>query len=105
MRERAGVWRGISCGGIAIGGGDRGESPDVGRPGDPVALSDEPRIFVYDAYPGGIGFSEPLFAMDRELRVRTRELIAAKRPVRVVFYGDSISEVKPGWNGSRHTCN
>ena len=62
--------------GIAIGGGDRGESPDASRPGEPVALSDEPRIFVYDAYPGGIGFSEPLFAMDRELRRRTRELVA-----------------------------
>jgi DEAD/DEAH box helicase domain-containing protein len=63
--------------GIAIGGGDRGESPDVARPGEPMALSDEPRIFVYDAYPGGIGFSEPLFAMDRELRLRTRQLVAA----------------------------
>jgi glycosyltransferase involved in cell wall biosynthesis len=63
--------------GIAIGGGDRGESPDVARPGEPMALSDEPRIFVYDAYPGGIGFSEPLFAMDLELRLRTRQLVAA----------------------------
>ena len=24
---------------------------------------DEPRIFIYDNYPGGIGFSEPLFGM------------------------------------------
>jgi lysophospholipase L1-like esterase len=30
---------------------------------------------------------------------RTRQLIAHKKPVRVVLYGDSISEVKPGWNG------
>lgn len=30
---------------------------------------------------------------------RTRRLIAEKKPVRVVAYGDSISEVKPGWNG------
>ena len=47
------------------------------------ALPDEPRIFIYDNYPGGIGFSEPLFAMhadllraharaDRRLRVRAR---------------------------------
>ena len=41
-----------------------------------MTLSDEPRIFVYDNYPGGIGFSEPLFGMDDELRQRTRELIA-----------------------------
>jgi DEAD/DEAH box helicase domain-containing protein len=42
------------------------------RPGDDY----EPQIFIYDNYPGGIGFSEPLFAMDDELRRRTRELIA-----------------------------
>jgi DEAD/DEAH box helicase domain-containing protein len=42
-----------------------------------VSLSDEPRIFIYDNYPGGIGFSEPLFMLDEELRRRTRDLIAA----------------------------
>lgn len=30
---------------------------------------------------------------------RTRRLIAEKKPIRVVVYGDSISEVKKGWNG------
>jgi len=34
------------------------------------------RIFVYDNYPGGIGFSEPLFRMHRELLDGTRRLIA-----------------------------
>ncbi len=34
---------------------------------------------------------------------RTRQLIADKKPVRVVIYGDSISEVKPGWNGGAKT--
>jgi DEAD/DEAH box helicase domain-containing protein len=34
-----------------------------------------PRIFIYDAYPGGIGFSEPLFSMHHDLLARTRELI------------------------------
>jgi DEAD/DEAH box helicase domain-containing protein len=34
-----------------------------------------PRIFIYDAYPGGIGFSEPLFSMHGDLLARTRELI------------------------------
>jgi lysophospholipase L1-like esterase len=33
----------------------------------------------------------------------TRQLIAEKKPVRVVLYGDSISEVKPGWNGGAKT--
>jgi DEAD/DEAH box helicase domain-containing protein len=62
--------------GISIGSGNEGDSPDLTRTGEPVTLSDEPRIFVYDNYPGGIGFSEPLFAMDDELRRRTRDLIA-----------------------------
>jgi DEAD/DEAH box helicase domain-containing protein len=37
---------------------------------------DTPRIFLYDAYPGGIGFSAPLFSMHHELLARTRALIA-----------------------------
>jgi DEAD/DEAH box helicase domain-containing protein len=35
-----------------------------------------PRLFIYDNYPGGIGFSEPLFRMHRELLEATRRLIA-----------------------------
>jgi len=38
--------------------------------------TDDPRIFVYDNYPGGIGFSEPLFRMHAELLEKTRRLIA-----------------------------
>ena len=34
--------------------------------------SASPRIFVYDNYPGGIGFSEPLFRMHHELLDGTR---------------------------------
>jgi DEAD/DEAH box helicase domain-containing protein len=34
-------------------------------------------VFVYDNYPGGIGFSEPLFGMHDELLSRTRALIAS----------------------------
>jgi len=33
-------------------------------------------IFIYDNYPGGIGFSEPLFRMHGELLERTHQLIA-----------------------------
>ena len=36
---------------------------------------DAPRVFIYDNYPGGIGFSEPLFLMHRLLLERTREMI------------------------------
>jgi DEAD/DEAH box helicase domain-containing protein len=52
---------------------------DVGlsiNAGDKQAEGDQPRVFVYDAFPGGIGFSEPLFAMHADLLSRTRELIA-----------------------------
>jgi len=35
-----------------------------------------PRIFIYDNYPGGIGFSEPLFRMSRELLDAARKLIS-----------------------------
>ena len=42
---------------------------------EPVDL-DETQIFIYDNYPGGIGFSRPLFEMHDELLTRTRQLIA-----------------------------
>ena len=37
----------------------------------------EPNLYLYDAYPGGIGFSEPLFHAYDLLLGRTRELIEA----------------------------
>jgi DEAD/DEAH box helicase domain-containing protein len=62
--------------GISIGGGDETE-PAVSSRHDPRPhVADEPRVFIYDNYPGGIGFSEPLFRMHGELLSRTRELIA-----------------------------
>jgi DEAD/DEAH box helicase domain-containing protein len=36
----------------------------------------EPNLYLFDAYPGGIGFSEPLFRVHELLVHRTRELIA-----------------------------
>lgn len=36
----------------------------------------DPRIFIYDNYPGGIGFSQPLFRLNHELLQATRRLIA-----------------------------
>ena len=63
--------------GISIGSGDQGDVAT--RPGtpQPAELADEPRVFVYDNYPGGIGFSEPLFSMHWDLLHRTRALIAS----------------------------
>jgi DEAD/DEAH box helicase domain-containing protein len=43
--------------------------------GDIGVSIDRETIFLYDNYPGGIGFSEPLFSMHDELLSRTRELI------------------------------
>ena len=62
--------------GISIGGGDGADDTDLTRTGQPVNLADEPRVFIYDNYPGGIGFSQPLFTIERDLLHRTRELIA-----------------------------
>jgi DEAD/DEAH box helicase domain-containing protein len=46
--------------------------------GDPTEMKEffEPNLYLYDAYPGGIGFSEPLYRMHDLLLRRTRELIA-----------------------------
>ena len=37
----------------------------------------EPNLYLFDAYPGGIGFSEPLYSTHDILMQRTRELIVA----------------------------
>jgi DEAD/DEAH box helicase domain-containing protein len=50
--------------GISIDGGEAEGHP-----------SGDQRIFVYDNYPGGIGFSNPLYQMHGELLAKTRALI------------------------------
>ena len=65
--------------GLSINAGDDSDAEGRAvRPGVQPwpATGDTPRIFLYDAYPGGIGFSEPLFSMHADLLTRTRELIA-----------------------------
>jgi DEAD/DEAH box helicase domain-containing protein len=59
--------------GLSIGAGDEGAVTDAGHVPDDL---DEPRIFLYDSYPGGIGFSEPLFGMHGALLAETRRLVA-----------------------------
>ena len=59
--------------GLSIGAGDEGAVTDAAHVPDDL---DEPRIFLYDSYPGGIGFSEPLFGMHDALLADTRRLIA-----------------------------
>src|SRR6185436_2740707 len=61
---------------------------------------EEPRIFLYDNYPGGIGFSEPLFGMHDALITETRTLIAACEcdhgcPTCVGPVGETGPEAKP----------
>jgi DEAD/DEAH box helicase domain-containing protein len=50
---------------------DIGISIDTGE-----EMGRTPRLFVYDNYPGGIGFSQPLFRMHQALLEGTRRLIA-----------------------------
>jgi DEAD/DEAH box helicase domain-containing protein len=72
--------------GTAIG--ERPPSPgseiewdDAASPQALAALAEkeffEPNLYLYDAYPGGIGFSEPLYRVHSTLLAKTRELIAA----------------------------
>ncbi len=68
---------GIEGAGAAGRSGGAGGSGGSGRAGGPGGAGTElPRIFIYDNYPGGIGFSQPLFRMHGELLEATRRLIA-----------------------------
>jgi DEAD/DEAH box helicase domain-containing protein len=63
--------------GLSVDGGAIDRSVRTGgAAGVPDALAAEPNIFIYDNYPGGIGFSRPLFDMHAQLLQRTSELIA-----------------------------
>ena len=68
--------------GTAIG--ERPPSPGLGLDWDEPAEFDsdereyfQPNLYIYDAYPGGIGFSEPLYDVADVLIARTRALIEA----------------------------
>jgi DEAD/DEAH box helicase domain-containing protein len=64
--------------GIAPGDDGWEAPPDLAetRAGGPEKEFFEPNLYLYDAYPGGIGFSEPLFRAHALLLAKTRELIA-----------------------------
>ncbi|MEW6322799.1 MAG: DEAD/DEAH box helicase [Acidobacteriota bacterium] len=59
--------------GLSIDNSGSGLSAETAQ--RPDAGLEAPRIFLYDAYPGGIGFSQPLFGMHHQLAARTRDLI------------------------------
>lgn len=56
--------------GLSVGTG-AGEGEEVGD----LEIASEPRIFIYDNYPGGIGLSAPLYKMHAALLSQTRALI------------------------------
>ena len=67
---------GISLSGFGVR--DSGFASNA-RPSTPeahIAGHDGVRVFIYDNYPGGIGFSAPLYEMHEELVAKTRQLIA-----------------------------
>jgi DEAD/DEAH box helicase domain-containing protein len=79
----------LMCDGRDLGTaiGERPPKPGVeGEAFVPVAMEDaihrtekeffEPNLYLFDAYPGGIGFSEPLYRAHELLLAQTRELIA-----------------------------
>jgi DEAD/DEAH box helicase domain-containing protein len=72
---------------LGIAAGERPASPGIAAEwqefttamSDPSEMKEffEPNLYLYDAYPGGIGFSEPLYCAHELLLRRTRELITA----------------------------
>src|SRR4029453_2837166 len=61
--------------GLSIDSESLERSRTGGTGGSPEALASEPNVFLYDNYPGGIGFSRPLYDMHGLLLERTAELI------------------------------
>jgi len=57
--------------GVSVETGLLEPGPDTKAP----VREQEPKIFIYDNYPGGIGFSAPLFDMHDDLIRATRQLI------------------------------
>jgi DEAD/DEAH box helicase domain-containing protein len=69
--------------GTTIGEGAPPEAGDTAWPAKPAAGGRatveeffKPTLYLYDAYPGGIGLSEPLYRIHDQLVQKTRELIA-----------------------------
>ncbi len=63
--------------GLSVDGGSLERTTRTGgRGGVPETLATDPNVFIYDNYPGGIGFSRPLYELHALLLERARELIA-----------------------------
>jgi len=60
------------------GSGGAGQPPQLDRgAGFIPAPREEPNVFIYDNYPGGIGLSEPLYRLHSRLLAESRALIGA----------------------------
>ena len=62
--------------GVSIDTGT-GEASVGGRPTAPATGDADAHVYLYDNYPGGIGFSAPLFRMHTPLLAQTQQLIAS----------------------------
>jgi DEAD/DEAH box helicase domain-containing protein len=62
--------------GISVDTGEQTDFASVRGPAPALTPGVSPRLFIYDSYPGGIGFSEPLYRLHRELLEGTQQLIA-----------------------------
>jgi DEAD/DEAH box helicase domain-containing protein len=67
---------GISISGFGIRDSGFASHAQQTNPESQIQSPDGVRVFIYDNYPGGIGFSAPLFQMHDELLANTRKLIA-----------------------------
>lgn len=61
--------------GVSIDSGGGEATPGTTPP--PLTGTADAHVFLYDAYPGGIGFSAPLFRMNDALLAKTTALIAS----------------------------
>lgn len=56
--------------------GDAWETlPDNVAPLGPPTIADDPAVFLYDRYPGGVGFSEQLFRLHDDLLRKAEQLV------------------------------
>jgi DEAD/DEAH box helicase domain-containing protein len=75
MCDRRDIGVSVDTDGSAVGAPEQPAAPDLASVVS--AHSVEPRVFIYDNYPGGIGFSAPLYEMQARLLDATRDLIAS----------------------------
>jgi DEAD/DEAH box helicase domain-containing protein len=74
-RRDLGVSIDTGTGEAAVGGRPTAPSSAKASAGRPATGDADAHVFLYDNYPGGIGFSAPLFRMHDALLTQTRQLI------------------------------